>query len=166
MPGTPRKLNAIIGRLANPAWVCFVWFGVTAGAALLAVTAIFAADAATRPVSLDIARTLFERLVGVEFVFLVTLLLLIRSTGRATKLWAVSGLLALIMIGQAAWLIPELSARTDMILSGNEPPPSIAHAAYSSSTLIKLGLLLFVGFGQLPSESRQSAVRGSEEQTQ
>lgn len=145
MPGTTSKLNAIGGRLANPAWICFVWFGITAGAGLLAVTAIFAADMATRPVSLDIARTLFERLVNVEFVFLVLLLITIRASGKAVKLWSVAALLALIMIGQAAWLIPELSSRTDMILAGNEPPPSIAHAAYSSSTLIKLGILFGVG---------------------
>ena len=155
MPLTSSKLNAVKSRLSNPAWICFIWVGVTAGA-LLAVTAIFAADAATRPVSLDIARTLFDRLTNVELVFLILLLVIVRASGQAARWWAVSALLALIMVAQAAWLVPELSGRTDMILGGVEPPPSIAHAAYSTSTLVKLVLLAVMGFNLLPGRQQPS----------
>ena len=150
MPLTSSNLKAARDRFSNPAWVCFIWVGLTAGAALLAVTAIFAAEAASRPVSLDIARTLFERRTRVELAFLILLLVVSRTTGQTARWWAVSALLALIMIAQAAWLVPELSGRTDLILGGVEPPPSIAHAAYSISTLVKLSLLLVMGFSALP----------------
>jgi len=156
MPLTSSNLKAARDRFSNPAWVCFIWVGLTAGAALLAVTAIFAAEAASRPVSLDIARTLFERLTRVELAFLILLLVVVRTTGQTARWWAVSALLALIMIAQTAWLVPELSGRTDLILGGVEPPPSIAHAAYSISTLVKLSLLLVMGFCALPPR-RQSA---------
>jgi hypothetical protein len=52
-------------------------------------------------------------------------------------------------MAQGVWLIPELAARTDLIMTGGEPPPSYAHAIYSSLELIKIGLLLFLGFSAL-----------------
>ena len=63
-----------------------------------------------------------------------------RSKGR------VASAVLLILVAQGAWLIPELSARTDLVIAGTEPPPSIAHAAYSTLELAKLCLLAFVGF--------------------
>jgi len=55
------------------------------------------------------------------------------------------------------WLLPELTERTRMILTGTEPPPSIAHAAYSTLELIKLGLLLTLGLAAItPSKAPRS----------
>ncbi len=143
MPTPGIKLNAEV--LRSPAWVCFVWFGLTAGASLLAVPAIFSAEAASRAVSLDVARSVFELLSKAELVLLILLLTLVRVADQAGRLWAWCAVLALIMIAQVAWLIPELSARTDSILAGVEPPPSIAHAAYSISGLVKLACLFILG---------------------
>jgi hypothetical protein len=47
------------------------------------------------------------------------------------------------------WLLPELSARTQQIIAGIEPPPSIVHGVYSILELSKLLLLLYVGFRSL-----------------
>ncbi|NNF40750.1 MAG: hypothetical protein HKN64_05175, partial [Woeseiaceae bacterium] len=58
--------------------------------------------------------------------------------------------LTLIVLAQGVWLIPELAARTALIIAGSEPPPSYAHAIYSSLELLKIGLLLFFGFSTLP----------------
>jgi hypothetical protein len=147
MPPSHSRLKEAVRLLRNPAWVCFAWFGLTAGVALLAVPAIFSAGSAPRPIALDVARSVFGFLSRAEFVFLIVLLILVRVTGQARQWWAISTFLALIMIAQGTWLVPELSARTDMILSGSEPPPSIAHAAYSTSTLVKLVLLFIMGAG-------------------
>ena len=145
MPTPRSKLNVLKTALRSPAWVCFAWFGLTAGASLLAVPAIFSADSASRAISLDVARSVFELLGKAELVMLVLLLTLVRVSDQAAKLWAWCAVLALIMIAQVAWLIPELSARTDSILAGVEPPPSIAHAAYSISGLVKLACLFILG---------------------
>ena len=152
MPSPRFKLNADV--LKKPAWLCFVWFGLTAGASLLAVPAIFSAESASRAVSLDVARSVFELLGKAELVLLILLLTLVRVSDQAGRLWAWCAVLALIMIAQVAWLIPELSARTDSILGGVEPPPSIAHAAYSISGLVKLACLFILGV--VTSKSRQS----------
>ena len=146
MPSRPTKLKAALHRMKNPSWVCFIWFGLTAGISLLAVPALFSADAASRPVNLDIARALFQILNKAEFVLLIALLIQLRLAGLAGRFWAYAGVLALIMIAQTAWFLPELSSRTDLILAGSEPPPSIAHAGYSVSSLLKLAILLVAGF--------------------
>ena len=85
-------------------------------------------------------------LVGVA---LVLLLVIVRVSGRSVTLWAWCSVLALIVITQGAWLIPELASRTDIILSGGEPPPSYAHAIYSTLELAKIGILAFVGIRSL-----------------
>jgi len=61
-------------------------------------------------------------------------------------LWAMALVLAVILIVQGQWLLPELAARTDMIIAGIEPEPSIAHGAYSVMELTKLGLLFYMGY--------------------
>ena len=135
--------------VSNPGWVCLTWFGMTAGVSLLAVPAQFAASAATRAISLDVARTIFTALNKAELVALVILLFVVRVSGNARRWWAVCSVLALIMLLQTAWLLPELAGRAQQILAGTEPPPSIAHAAYSTLELVKLGLLLILGLAAI-----------------
>ena len=135
--------------LGNPAWISFAWFGMTAGVSLLATPLRFGADTITRPVALDVGRVVFAGLNKAEFVALIILLIIVRTSPAAKKLWMFAFALALILLVQAAWLIPELSSRTDMIIAGTEPPPSIAHGAYSTLELIKLGLLGWLGFRSL-----------------
>lgn len=129
----------------NPAWVCLAWFGMTAGVSLLATPVRFTATTITREVALDVGRVVFAALNKAEFVALIILLVLVRASGLAKKLWAACGALALILIVQSMWLLPELSARTQQIIDGIEPAPSIAHGAYSVLELSKLLILLFTG---------------------
>jgi hypothetical protein len=132
--------------LKNPAWISFIWFGMTAGVSMLATPARFSATTITRPIALDVGRVVFAVLNKAEFVALILLLIVVRISGRTRDYLAICGVLALILLAQAIWLLPELAARTDMIIAGVEPAPSIAHAAYSISELIKLALLFYLGF--------------------
>lgn len=116
---------------------------------MIATPARFSAGSITRPVALDVGRVVFAALNKAELVALVLLLVVVRLSGRARKWWAFCGVLALIVLAQGTWLIPELAARTDIILAGGEPPASHAHAIYSSLELIKIGLLLVLGFAAL-----------------
>lgn len=135
--------------LLTPAWVCFLWAGLTIGVSLLATPVRFTAGSITRPVALDVGRVVFAALNKAELAALVVLLVVVRVSGRARELWAACALLALIVLAQGAWLIPELAARTDIILAGGEPPASAAHAIYSSLELAKLALLFWLGFRSL-----------------
>jgi hypothetical protein len=143
--------------LSNPGWICLTWFGMTAGVSLLAVPALFGATSTTRAVSLDVARAIFTALNKAELVALVLLLIVVRVSGHARRWWGAVSVLAFIFLLQTVWLLPELADRARMILGGTEPPPSIAHAAYSTLELVKLGLLLFLGLAAIsqPDSRRQ-----------
>lgn len=149
MPVSGRIRNAIL----NPAWVCFTWLGMTIGISLLATPVRFSAPSITRPVALDVGRVVFAALNKAELAALILLLVVVRFSGRSTVLWAWCGLLALIVVAQGAWLIPELAARTDVILAGGEPPPSSAHALYSTLELAKIVVLAWVGLRELTPRS-------------
>lgn len=141
-----KKLNAFTHALRSPSWLAFVWFGLTAGISLLEAPVKFTAPTATRPVALDIGRVVFGALNKVELVLLIAMLVLIRISKDTTKYWPHAAVLVLVMIAQSAWLLPELAARSASIVSGVEPPASIAHGAYAVSELVKLVTLLLLGF--------------------
>jgi len=139
----------IRNALLNPAWVCFMWAGMTVGISMIATPVRFTAVSISRPVALDVGRVVFAALNKAELLALVLLLIIVRVSGRSRELWAWCGILILIVLAQGAWLIPELAARTDIIMAGGELPPSAAHAIYLSLELVKIGLLLFLGFSSL-----------------
>lgn len=130
----------------NPAWVCFTWFGMTAGVSLLATPLRFTANTITRPVALDVGQVVFAGLNKAELMALVALMIVVRVSGQARSMWAVCGVLAFIVIAQSAWLLPELALRTQMVIAGQEPPQSYVHAIYSTLELAKLGILFVTGF--------------------
>ena len=139
----------IRNALLNPAWVCFTWVGMTVGISMIATPVRFTATSITRPVALDVGRVVFAALNKAEFVALILLLVIVRASDRTRELWAFCSVLILIVLAQGAWLIPELAARTEIVLAGSEPPASHAHAIYSSLELAKIGLLMFLGFRSL-----------------
>jgi hypothetical protein len=116
---------------------------------MIATPVRFTAPSITRPVALDVGRVVFAALNKAELVALILLLLIVRVRGSTRKWWAVCAILALIVLAQGVWLIPELAARTDIIIAGGEPPPSSAHAIYASLELAKIGLLCILGFSSL-----------------
>lgn len=136
----------------NPAWVCFAWFGMTAGISLLATPVRFGVSSMSRPVALDVARSVFQALNKAELMALVLLLIVVRISERAARWWGVCAVLALIVIAQSAWLLPELSARTDLVMSGGTPEPSYLHATYSVLELAKLAILFVSGMVALAGE--------------
>lgn len=140
-----RIRNAIL----NPAWVCFLWAGMTVGVSMIATPVRFTVSSMTRPVALDVSRVVFAALNKAELVALVALLVIVRIAGLTRRWWGFGAILTLIVLAQGVWLIPELAARTDIIIAGNEPPASYAHAIYSTLELAKIGLLLFLGFSTL-----------------
>jgi len=146
MPTKSTTQKCMMAILRNPAWVCFIWFGMTAGVSLLATPVRFTATTLTRPVALDVGRVVFAALNKAEFIALIILLFVVRMTGKARELWALCGILTLILMAQSLWLLPELAARTDLIIAGIEPPPSIVHGAYSTLELSKLLILIYMGF--------------------
>ncbi len=130
---------------SNPAWICFVWFGLTAGISVLATPVRFASQELAREVKFEVASIVFTALNKAELVALILFLIVIRLSGAASRWWAIAGLLVLIVMAQSVFLLPELAARADMIVRGMEPPPSYVHGAYSTLELTKLAILFVTG---------------------
>jgi hypothetical protein len=125
---------------------------MTAGVSLLATPVRFTAPTVTRPIALDIGQVVFAALNKAELIALVILLLVVRLSGKARLLWKQSSALALILLAQSVWLLPQLAARSQQIVSGVEPSPSMVHGTYSVLELLKLALLLYLGFRSLRPE--------------
>ncbi len=149
MPANTGWLKPFLAGVRNPAWVAFTWFGLTAGISLLEAPVKFTAPALSRAAALDVGRVVFSALNKVELVALIVTLILVRTAGFARQLWAPACLLALILVAQSAWLLPELAERSRQIVAGITPADSPAHAIYAVLELAKLLLLLFVGFRSL-----------------
>lgn len=149
MPAKLDALKAYIRLLRNPAWLCFAWFGMTAGISLLEAPVKFTAPLITRPVALDVGRVVFAALNKAELAALVLTLVLVRASGLAHRLWAPVSALVLILIVQSVWLLPELSQRSLAITQGIDPGDSQAHLLYAVFELCKLALLLVIGFRAL-----------------
>ena len=141
----------------NPGWLCFSWFGMTAAISLLESPARFAAPALSRAAALDLGRVVFAALNRAELIALVLLLLLVRISGTARRFWGETGALALIVMAQSVWLLPALAARSLEILAGSEPEPSLAHPIYIVLEMLKLLLLLSLGFRSLSLLSKSPA---------
>ena len=135
--------------IRNPAWITFTWLGMVLGVSVLSTPIRFTATTITRPIALDVGRVTFAALNKAEFVALIIVLIILRLSGGARALWIPVFALTLILIAQSAWLLPELGARTDMIIAGTEPPASIAHSAYSILEITKVILLSYTGFQSL-----------------
>lgn len=146
MPLNTSRLKDLVSNLKNPSWVSFVWFGMTAGISLLETPVKFTAPTITREIALDVGRVVFAALNKAEFIALILLLILVRISGRSRQLFGACAALIAILIAQTAWLLPELSSRSQSIVQGVEPGPSIAHSAFAVLELVKLILLLYIGF--------------------
>jgi hypothetical protein len=144
-----RHWKELSRALKNPAYVCFVWFGMTAGVSLLATPVRFTAPLITRPVALDVGRVVFSALNKAELIALIVLLIVVRVSGRARELWMQCSVLLLILLAQSVWLLPQLAERSHQIIAGLEPQPSMLHGTYSTLELLKLSLLLYLGFRSL-----------------
>ena len=155
MPLNSGRLKPYLRWVRNPGWACFAWFGLTAGISLLEAPVKFTAPALSRAAALDVGRVVFAALNKVELFALILTRVLVRTAGLARYLLAPAGALALIVIAQSAWLLPELSRRSRQIVSGVEPPDSPAHAIYAVLELTKLALLLYLGFRSLALADRQ-----------
>lgn len=135
--------------------LCFIWFGIVVGISVIEAPAKFKAPSLTREVGLDVGRIVFGVLNKTELAIyaLVVILGLIRR--QPIYIWAGIAMLGAILLAQSAWLLPELSARTAVILSGQTPEPSHAHALYAGLELVKLISLLLLGFLSLRHLVRQ-----------
>lgn len=129
----------------SPRSVCLVWLGMIIGIAVLEPPARFGAAEITYTVALDVGRGIFALLNRVELGLALAVLVLAGFRRAALWVWVVLGAVALILAAQSLWLLPELSQRSVILVGGGEVGPSYAHAAYASTEVAKMLMLLALG---------------------
>ena len=86
MPLKQGSRKWFLAVMRNPAWICLIWFGMTAGVSLLATPVRFSAPTITRPIALDVGQVVFAALNKAEFVALILLLIVVRVSAQRSHL--------------------------------------------------------------------------------
>jgi hypothetical protein len=138
---------------------CLVWAGVVIGVSFLATPAKFLAPTLTLSVALDIGRHTFGVLRPVEIAWATLTLVLawlcrtrlgLRFRLGLAALWATLAL-------ELLWLVPTLDARALRMVAGETIPPTYHHVVYISLEILKLLLLLGLGWALRPGRGRSGA---------
>ena len=137
--------------------LALIWLGYVAGISFLEAPLKFCAPGITLPLGLGIGRIVFAALNKLEWVFALSMavLLWLRIPSPRFRMFFV--LLFILLIIQTFWLLPQLDARAEMIVQGNTPPPSSLHFLYIGLEATKLVFLLFLSLKNLQSTYNEQA---------
>ncbi len=126
--------------------IALLWSGMIIGISFLESWIKFQTPTLTKPVGLDVGRTVFSAFHKTQYGVMIILII----TGLMVHLllwyWLILAAIVFIFILQGLWIFPYLSRRVDMILAGNKPSNSHMHFTYGILEIIKLGLLLCFAF--------------------
>ena len=126
--------------------VALIWAGMLLGVAFIAVPAQFGAEGLSRPLGIDLTRHVFAAFGRVELGLAALSLVLALLLRPGPLLWALLGLVWLIVALQSLWLLPALAVRADQLLRGETPPAAPWHGLYVGSEMTKLAVLLLIAW--------------------
>lgn len=114
------------------------------GVSFVATPIKFSAAGLSLAVALEVGQVTFYLFSRIEWALAVALLLAsVLGSSRASRGLAL--LLLVLVATQATWLLPELDARVDAVVSGRSLPPSQHHMLYAVVEVAKLLLLAMAG---------------------
>lgn len=131
-----------------PKAIAFFWAGFVCSISFMEAWLKFRAPGVTRPIGLSIGKKIFTALNRVEWVFLLlfsaTLFESLEAdTGRTIPLLLV--LLTLLLI-QTFLLLPRMTKRIVRIVNGETLEKSILHVYFGLAELVKVAVLVYLGF--------------------
>jgi hypothetical protein len=132
-----RALTVLLQRILPP-----LWCGMVLAIGFLEAPLKFKAPGITRELGLGIGRLVFSALNNVELGIGVILALAFFGVSSSKSVRFVFGTVALILLMQTFWLIPELNQRADVIIGGSIPPESSTHIFYIIFEAAKVCLLI------------------------
>lgn len=107
-----------------------LWAGLILGVSFVATPAKFLAPSLTLPVALDVGRATFRAGLWIELAFAAAVLTAgAFAFGRSGKTLAAAVAFFLLAM-QRVVLLPSLDARTKLVMTGTQPPPSWHHIAW------------------------------------
>jgi len=139
-----KRRKDLIDRSA--ASIALIWLGMVLGISFLEAPVKFMAPSVTLEIGLDIGRYVFGAFNKVECVFALVIAILLIIIRRKDLSMVPLGLAWLSLALQTAWLLPVLEARTEVIIQGQTPAPSVSHTIYVVLEVIKAVSLAVYGF--------------------
>lgn len=116
-----------------------IWAGAAIGANLVATPAKFLVADLTRPVALQVGRMQFLWVGYVEYTLAAVALLTLPAVSPAIR--AGVGFAIVILIIQRLGVLPQLSARTDLIVAGQSIEASQLHIVFIVLEALKVCML-------------------------
>ena len=127
----------------------WLWAGLTIGISLIATPVKFQAETLSLSAALDVGRHTFLLFNKIEWSLLSILFILILFGKKSLFRLGFTTILFAILVMQTFWILPELTIRTDAILSGNPKPASIHHMLYGVLEITKLALVSLMSIKEL-----------------
>jgi hypothetical protein len=122
--------------------VLLVWAGMLLGVSFMTIPTIFGTPELERPIAFAVVRRVFTLFTWIQAMLAgSTLLLVFAAQPRGVRLLLVLIAIALVLL-QFFILLPELAARTELILAGETLSPSWTHRSFELAEFIKVTVLL------------------------
>ena len=116
----------------------FIWVGLVLGISFIETPLKFTAPNITRELGLGIGQVIFSALNKAENLLALLLAIsFIKLKPHKSILWAYS-IPIIILLVQSLWLLPLLSGRIDLMLSGQTVEETSHHTVYIIIEIIKL----------------------------
>jgi hypothetical protein len=126
--------------------IAFLWAGMILGISFLESWVKFRTQTLTRPVGLDVGRTVFRAFHKTQYILILMLIIIGFFAHLLLWCWLIFASIVSILVLQRFWLFPYLSRCVDNVLAGNKLSKSHIHFAYGILEIIKLGLLFCLSF--------------------
>lgn len=126
-----------------------LWVGMILGISLESWVK-FKTPSLTKPIGLDVGRTVFAAFHKVQFVLIIILIGCGLIISLSSWGWFFIGLIAFTLVLQDIWIFPILSKRVDIIMTNVKISKSYAHAVYGILEFVKLTLLFYLSWNGTP----------------
>lgn len=140
-------MNTIVKDQVSLA-LTFVWIGFVCAISFMEAWLKFRAEGITLPIGLSIGKLIFSTLNKIEWLFAISIILSYLSSKMLVNsegLFYYIGIPFFIVILQSFWLLPALSLRADLIISGKNVPGSNLHFYYVGFEIVKVVCLFLFG---------------------
>lgn len=125
--------------------IIFLWAGMILGISFLESWVKFRAPNLTKPVGLDVGRTVFCYFHKVQTGLALLVVVLSVFTRLSFEFYIILVGFTFILGIQSIWLLPRLNERVSIIITGGTPSSSFVHAYYGIVEIVKFVLLCVLG---------------------
>lgn len=104
----------------------------------------FKAKTLTRPVALDVGRTVFNAFHKTQIAFAIMLFFVAIFLHLSKLEWSMLFFIGMILSVQVIFLFPVLNNNANLIIHGKNPKKSSTHSVYGVLEILKISLLIFL----------------------